>query len=70
VDEDGLTLAEFLGNKDRKVCEAFALSPIEVNGGAHCCYSRHVDHQGMDGAAHKGLTPEVRRKARQHFRLD
>ena len=67
-DDEGKTIAEFLGDASRKVCAAYGLSPL-ADAKGHCCDAQSADHQGMDAAAHRGLKPEIRKKMREHFRL-
>ena len=64
---EGQSIPAFLGDPKRKLCVGMALSK---DGGVHCLNCNHVDHIGMEGAAHKGLTPEVRDRIRSYFRLE
>jgi hypothetical protein len=67
---DGVTIAEFVGDKDRPVCFGYCLSPHD-RAGCHCNGANRPEHKGgAEAPAHKGLTKSVRAKCRSSFRLE
>ena len=68
-DQGGQTPDQVMGEPGRKLCKFMAFSPSVKSPGVHCNNPNHADHKGMEGAAHKGLSLEVRGQLRQHFRL-